>query len=445
MGVTALAFGVGAVRLPVLALTVPLAALFVFVCFRDLSAGLAIFTTLTFFEEFGAIGAGSVSAIKAAGLILAFAWALMLLDRRRQTPFLLSDRPLLAWGVVALLFIGAASSLWAHDSEDATSAATRLLQVVVLVFVAFSAVRGAKDLRRVLLAFTAGALLAGTVGIVTGATYERTERLSGGIADPNFLAAVVVAAVLIATFLAISPGQPGLVRVLLLPLIVLGLVTVFLTESRGGLIALAVGLVVVLLVAGPVRARAVALTLVAAALAVGYFALAASTESRDRIADITEQGSSGRTDQWAIAVEIFRDHPVLGVGLANFSDVSGTYTAGSFNLVLVEQLLRARPVVHNTYLEVAAELGGLALVITLLVCLGSVAVAVRALRRTAGRVEPAVEQALRALIPATVALLVAYFFLSGLYEKQLWLLLGLLLGAATVAERQAAAAADPGG
>lgn len=441
MGFTALCFGVGAVRLPVLALTVPFAALFVWLCFQNLSAGLAVFTTLTFFEEFGAVGAGSLSAIKAAGLILAFAWVVQLLDRRRDTPFLLTDRPWLAWSIVALLFVGAASSLWAGDSEDATDAAIRLLQVVVLVFVAYSAVRGAADLRRVLLAFTGGALLAGAVGLATGATYESTNRLSGGISDPNFLAAVLVAGVLVAAFLALSPGQPGPVRVLLLPLIGLGLVTIFQTESRGGIVALAVGLVVVLLVAGPIRARAVALTLVAAALAVGYFTVAASTQSRERVADITGEGSSGRTDQWQIAVEMFRDHPVLGVGLANFPDESPTYTATSLNLILVEQLLRARPVVHNTYLEVAAELGIGALVVTLFLCLGTVAVAVSTLKRTAGRIEPAVEQALRALIAATAALLVAYFFLSGLYEKQLWLLLGLLLGAATVATRQAAARA----
>jgi putative inorganic carbon (hco3(-)) transporter len=438
MGFTALCFGVGSTRLPVLALAVPLVALFIWVCLQDLSAGLAVFTALTFFEQFGAVGAGSLSAIKAAGLILAFAWGVQLLDRRRDTPFLLSERPLLAWSIVALLFIGAASSVWAGDSDDATEAALRLLQVVVLVFVAFSAVRGATDLKRVLLAFTGGSLLAGLIGLVSGATYESTDRLSGGISDPNFLAAVVVAGVLIATFLALSPGQPALLRLLLLPLIGLGLVTIFQTESRGGLVSLAVGLVVVLLVAGPVRARTVALALLAGALAVGYFAFAVSTQSRERVADITEQGSSGRTDQWQIAAEMFADHPLLGVGLANFPDESPAYTAGTVNLILVEQLLRARPVVHNTYLEVAAELGVGALAIMLLLFLGSVAVAVRTLRATAGRIEPAVEIALRALIAATVALLVAYFFLSGLYEKQLWLLLGLLLGAATVAKRQAA-------
>jgi O-antigen ligase len=438
MGFTALCFGVGAARLPVLALTVPLAALFVWLCFQDLSAGLAIFTALTFFEQFGAAGAGSLSGIKAAGLILAFAWGVQLLDRRRDTPFLLAERPLLAWSTVALLFLGAASSLWAGDSDDATEAATRLLQVVVLVFVAFSAVRGAKDLRRVLLAFAGGALLAGVVGLVSGATYESTERLSGGISDPNFLAAVVVAGTLIATFLALSPEEPPLLRLLLLPLIGVGLLTILETESRGGFVALGVGLLALLVVAGPIRARAIALTLVAGALAVGYFAVAASTQSRERVADITGEGSSGRTDQWQIAVEMFRDHPVLGVGLANFPDESPGYTTGSVNLILVEQLLRARPVVHNTYLEVAAELGAGALVLTLFLCLGSLAVAVRTLRLTAGRIEPAVEHALRALIATTVALLVAYFFLSGLYEKQLWLLLGLLLGAATVARRQAA-------
>jgi O-antigen ligase len=443
MTVTALGFGVGAVRLPVLALTVPLAAIFIFLCLQDLAGGLAIFTMLTFFEQFGGVGAGSLSAIKVAGLILAFAWALLLLDPRRETPLLLSDHPVFAWCAIGLLFLGAASSIWAADSGDAVDAAIRLLQVVALVFIAFTAVRGATDLRRLLLAFTAGALLAGTIGLATGATFESTGRLSGGIRDPNFLAAVLVAAVLFGAFLALAPGLPGLVRLALVTFIGTGLFTIFQTESRGGLIALGVGLLVLLAVAGPIRARVVALVLVAGALGVGYFAVSASTESRERITDLTAEGSSGRTDQWRIAAEMARDHPALGVGLANFSDLQPRYSVGNVNLIRVEQLLRARPVVHNTYLEVVTELGLGALVLVLVICLGSVGAAVRTLRRTAGRIDPGVEQALRALIAGAVALLVAYFFLSGLYEKQLWLVLGVMLGAATLAERQAAAEAAP--
>jgi O-antigen ligase len=233
------------------------------------------------------------------------------------------------------------------------------------------------------------------------------------------------------------------VRLALVTFIGTGLFTIFQTESRGGLIALGVGLLVLLAVAGPIRARVVALVLVAGALGVGYFAVSASTESRERITDLTAEGSSGRTDQWRIAAEMARDHPALGVGLANFSDLQPRYSVGNVNLIRVEQLLRARPVVHNTYLEVVTELGLGALVLVLVICLGSVGAAVRTLRRTAGRIDPGVEQALRALIAGAVALLVAYFFLSGLYEKQLWLVLGVMLGAATLAERQAAAEAAP--
>lgn len=434
----AVALGLLAVFEPALALTAPLAAIFVVICFRNLAAGLALFTLLTFFEHFGAIGAGSLSAIKGAGLILAFACGLLLLDRRRGIPFLLRDHPRIGWGAIGLVFLGAASVLWAQDPGAVISSAVRLLQVVVLVFVAFTAIRSAGDLRLVLGAFAAGALFAALFGLATGSTDEGTDRLSGGISDPNFLAATLVPALVVATFVALWPGQRALVRILLAPVLVAGLIAVFETQSRGGLIALAVALVAVPLAAGPIRPRVIAVTLVATSLATAYFVLAASTQSRERVADFSAESSSGRTDQWQIALQMTADHPVLGVGLGNYPVEQAAYTAGNLNLVLVEQLLRLRPVVHNTYLEMASELGLGALVLVLMLCLGPLLVGVRALRRTAGRVEPTLELGLRALLPATLALLVAYFFLSGIYEKQLWLLLGVLLAGATLAERAAA-------
>jgi len=72
-----------------------------------------------------------------------------------------------------------------------------------------------------------------------------------------------------------------------------------------------------------------------------------------------------RVDIWKMSLNILKDHPLTGVGLDNFSEVSGRYnfkqTRGPANYFKVPQ----RP--HNDYLKIIAELGlpGLAILLAL--------------------------------------------------------------------------------
>jgi O-antigen ligase len=89
--------------------------------------------------------------------------------------------------------------------------------------------------------------------------------------------------------------------------------------------------------------------------------------------------------------------------------------------------------VHNTYLHILAELGavGLALFAGALVvamCLGW-----RACRLAARAGDRSFETEVRGLLIGAVGMLVAFAFLTAQYEKQLWLVLGLLLVAHTLA------------
>ena len=119
------------------------------------------------------------------------------------------------------------------------------------------------------------------------------------------------------------------------------------------------------------------------------------------------------------------DHPVVGVGLANYPIVSPTYSASSINLRSSRYALQ-QFVTHNTYLETFAELGAVGLVLllaTLLLCFVGALRGVRALARPADFATSLIS---RGLIAGTFGVLVAFTFGSGEYDKQLWLLLGLL-------------------
>lgn len=72
-----------------------------------------------------------------------------------------------------------------------------------------------------------------------------------------------------------------------------------------------------------------------------------------------------RIDIWNMSLTIFKDHPLTGVGLDNFSEVSGRYnfkqTRGPANYVKVPQLT------HNDYLKLMTETGipGLLIILAL--------------------------------------------------------------------------------
>jgi O-antigen ligase len=415
---------VTAAAAPFAALGLVVGLLFVVACFVDLTASLAAFTVLIFFERF----AGSTGAAKAAGLVLAAAWALQAVARSGRTPLLVRRHPVLASAALGFAFLGFASSLWASDPGRTISNATRLVQVVVLYLIAYSAARDRRSASILTWSFVVGAFCAAATGLVTGQGFAQTDRLSGGIVDPNFLAASLAAAVGIGLMLALDPERNPAARIAVVMLTAVDLLAIFKTESRGGAVALGAVLVVAVLAAGPLRARALALALVVAALSVGYFAVVASEQARERVTDFSAQSSAGRNDQWAIARDVAAAHPVLGVGLGNFPVVEPSYAARDTPIQDVQQILRFQLVVHNSYLEPLAELGPLGLVALVVAVGGPVVLAARRLR---GVERP--ETTVRALVVGLAALLVAYFFLSGEYEKQLWLLAGLTLGAVDAA------------
>jgi O-antigen ligase len=189
--------------------------------------------------------------------------------------------------------------------------------------------------------------------------------------------------------------------------------------------------VAAIVIGGPLRPRAIAFILVLSAVTVGYYAVVAPPQT---VARVTHAGGgSGRTDIWSVASRVAAGHPLIGVGVGNFPSVEATYAAGRVNLPQVHEIVDQRPPVHNTYLELVAELGVVGLLAFGAVVVGSLTLGARALRTFVRYGERELEMLARGVIVAIVSLLTAFVFLSGEYEKSLWLLLGLSAALSTVA------------
>ncbi len=424
-----------AVPSPRIAIAVVLTIILVAIALWRLVVGVAVFTVLTFPEHLpGSLGAGLTLA-KPIGLVLAISWVLSLAVERTSVPLIFRDHAVLAATTVAFLGWSGASLVWAVDAGTAASHASRLVQVIVLMLLTYSAVRTQKDLAIVMWAFVIGAGMTATYSLATG-SYGAGGRLAG-IFDPNFFAAELVAAMLLAGFmLPVFRQTPA--RVALLVLLGVSAVAFVRTESRGGVIALAAALVVAIALAGPVRPQAVAAVLVVFAVGVAYYAGFASTTLRNRISNISAQGSAGRVDEWRIALQIASDRPILGVGLGNYQVVEPDYAARNINLLRVKYVLQLRLETHSTYLNLLSEVGSVGLALFVALLAGTFGVALRGVSELRRLGDTKGEVLARGLLTATAGTLVAYIFLSGQYEKQLWLLLGMLAAIPTLVSRPTA-------
>lgn len=400
---------------------------------------LALFILLTFISQLSVVGPG-VSVVKGAGGALVLAWIYRQVSGRTGRDalfvgrwFVLPAATFLAWCV--------ASAFWASDPHVALTSAARIAQGPLLVIVIVALVQTRSALRLICYTFVAGATLSAIVGL-TGVTHAEnpsgaaTGRLTGGIGDPNYLAAVLVPAIALGLFMFLGTKRTA-ARVALLLSSSICLTALFLTQSRGGIIALAVAVVAAIAFAGPARRNVVVATSLVGAIGSVYLLLIAPPHILSRLTVFRASGGTGRTDLWAVAAMAFEAHPFQGIGLGNFVVVEPTYAVSvERNLPRADLVVTQRQPVHNTYLHVAAELGVVGAVLFVALLAAVLQSTRQGVRSLAARRDIWLQLTGRGLFVGGLGMLSAFTFLTAQYEKQLWLTLGILLAFARIAREE---------
>jgi putative inorganic carbon (HCO3(-)) transporter len=274
----------------------------------------------------------------------------------------------------------------------------------------------------------------GLLGIARGG--GQILRGPGGmLEDNNDLGLALVMNVPLLWYLGISEGKQWVVRATQAA-VVLTVVTILLTHSRGAFLALCMTALWIAWRSGHLFRAAFGLTF----CAVLFFAFAPASVL-ERIASIGE-GAAGRESSanarftaWATALRMIGDNPMLGVGMRNFQSSFRDYS-------LVQG---STYVAHNSYLQIWAESGSLAFAVYLLLLASVFFACRRVLRMARGR--PDLQWAHhygRMMEATTVGFLVGAFFLNrGAFDLIYhWLaLVTALLAVTTVAWRAAPAGA----
>jgi putative inorganic carbon (HCO3(-)) transporter len=268
---------------------------------------------------------------------------------------------------------------------------------------------------------------------------EGVFRVSGPL-DPNVFGQVLVATSMLALYLALS-ARDRAGRALALSMFTVCIAATGLTGSRGALVAAAAAFCLLLLFA-PIPRGVVAAT-VALVVTAGLVFLPSGIQARVGVpvgsapseqVTAVEKGSDsairGRKSENIAALQMFRDHPLFGVGPGNYPR---HYLAYSQEIGLDKRLENREP--HNLYLGTLAETGIVGASAFFAVLWLALRGAWRGRRWLRGRDALLAE----GIFVALASFLVAGLFLHSTYPRYTWILIGFGFVAGQLAHNQARA------
>jgi O-antigen ligase len=304
----------------------------------------------------------ALNSLRPALLLSALVVILFLLNLqilRDRNP--LRDRQLRLYTLLLLVMIGGVPFA-VYWKTSFLRIFTSYINVALFVYIAYCAVDSMKRL------YVFMAVICIGTGMYFAASIFSwdfaTDRLNfADTFDPNDLSFVAVS-VLPLNFLFLSKDNPLLVRVIFTGFICTCAMVLVASGSRGGLVAAAVQVALILI--SPARAVKPAVKVLIVATGVLLFTfMPINFERYKTFSNIDEDynvwSESGRFSIWKIGLEVFLADPLTGVGVGCFPEAVGTYRAG-----LGRQQLWQSP--HNTLVEIGTECGVFGLILFVMLC-----------------------------------------------------------------------------
>jgi len=247
------------------------------------------------------------------------------------------------------------------------------LKVILIALFTTAQIDSVSRLRQILLVITLSFAFYGVKGGIFGlvASDAQIIRGPGGLLLDNNDFSLAMCMNLPFLFYMARTELNRRMRLFLRVAFVMTIMTIVLTGSRGGFLAMAAvtGLMVL-------KSRYKSIGIATGVLGAALFFVLIPDDYRDRIFGIataakTDASAQGRLHAWGVAWEMIKAKPVFGVGFANFVTEYEKYDPNV-------QPTTAR-VAHNSYLQIWAESGSIAffgffvLIVTTLLSMRSVA------------------------------------------------------------------------
>jgi O-antigen ligase len=259
---------------------------------------------------------------------------------------------------MALFVVFAALSyLWSLYPEGTLVQMFTYIQLFVMSWLIWELASGVREQIRLMQAFVFGTFVSGTDTVYRFLSHQESDyqRYAGAGLNANDLGLIMALSIPVSYYLLIQT-RGKMVWIYRLQLILAG-TTIVLTASRGATLAAVVALAIVPLTHARLTARKKLAALVTISLLVTGALFLAPETSWERLSTTPnefEHGTlTGRTLVWAAGWELFREHPILGVGANAFRI--------TVSRVLTEPIRpddpTPAPPAHNTFLSVLVEQG----------------------------------------------------------------------------------------
>jgi putative inorganic carbon (hco3(-)) transporter len=360
------------------------------------------------------------------------------------------------WSQLALLLVlygllGSLSLLYVSNFDQAYLDLIDFIKDGLIVILIIMIISRRKSLRPLIWVLLAAGILMGSISIfqrVTGTfsnnywgfatitnNTEFGQRLGGPLRDPNFYSQIILVLVPLAMERFLNEKKP-LLKLMAGSAFIIYIFTVIFTYSRGGFIAL-LAAIFIWLVKRPPKPQGA--TLIAAAALIVFQLLPANYTDRilslssflpgSGTAVVSDGSFRGRSSENLVAINMFLDHPVTGIGPGNYSVYYQEYSRQ-----LGIDPRRGLRSAHSLYLEVIAERGlpgiflfGLILYLTFKGLFQSEAISLK--RKDSELADISV-----AVLASMTGYLVSALFLHGAQIRYFWVLIGVAWAVKKIAE-----------
>jgi O-antigen ligase len=345
-----------------------------------------------------------------------------------------------AWYWVAFfvwMVVGIPFSSWKGDSINNLNTYSRVCMPLLLVVGGLAS--NWKEVRAIFYTIA----MAGLANLLTARIFARednTGRLTmdaaGTIGNSNDLAAHLIIILPFILFITMDRKRNPLLRFATLPLMGYGVSVILGTGSRGGLVGLGAILLFMILRATP--KQRVFTVLAAGIMTVASLALLPGT-TLNRLGTLfgaqdvgADESRESRSYLFWTSVHYTVEHPIFGVGLAQFANFEGRTS--------VEEGQRGNwHATHCSWTQVSSECGVPALLFFILGIGSAVLLVYRTLRQARTRGLTEISNACFCYLIAMVGFLVAITFLANAYRFYFPAMIGLAISMSSVARRQMSA------
>lgn len=267
---------------------------------------------------------------------------------------------------VALLFLSMANAL---DPSASVSKVSLLVTAVILFLAVIQICERRDQLMVVVTGILLGLLAASVQGVIQhytgsfgggfaagGVGGDVVGRVQGSFDTANQYAGYIASLIPLAAVIILSERFSRALRGLALLALLFAVPALLFSYARGSIVAIAIGALVWLAFLRPRLAAAVAAIVVVSAIA-----LAPATLKERFNPQATKSDFIDRVDLWNGAIEMYREHPILGVGVNNYAiaypNLPKTPTVAPEHRLILDEQTQIPPHAHNLYLNTLAEEG----------------------------------------------------------------------------------------